>query len=120
MKLRTNIIILLFFILLYSCSQPSKFFIGKWQILNVVEDNVSIDLMENWIHLKSNGTFESYDGGIKKIEHGKWEYQPRGKKLFIDGTGDEGDSQWSLSIKNDTLIFQSTSDNLYLISKKIK
>ncbi|MGK0446886.1 MAG: hypothetical protein ACJA2M_000655 [Polaribacter sp.] len=120
MKLRTNKIILLFFTILYACSQPSEFFIGKWQILNVVEDNVSVDLMENWMHLKKNGTFESYDGELKKVEYGKWEYQSKDKKLFIDGVGEDGDSQWSLSLRNDTLIFQSTSDNLYLISKRLE
>lgn len=120
MKLRTDKTVLLLLILLCSCSQSSEFFIGKWQILNVVEDNESIDLMENWMHLKSNGTFESYDGELKKIEHGKWEYESIEKKLFIDGTGDEGDSHWRLSLRNDTLIFESTSDKLYLISKKIE
>lgn len=120
MKLRTDKTILLFFILLYACSQSSEFFIGKWQILNVVEDNESIDLMENWMHLKSNGTFESYNGELKKIERGKWEYKSKEKILVIDGPGEEGDSQWILSIRNDTLIFQSISDNLCLISKKIE
>lgn len=119
MKLRTNKTILLFLILLYACNQSCEFFIGKWKILNVVEDNKSIDLMENWMHLKSNGTFESYDGELKKIAHGKWKYQSKEKNLFIDGIGKDIDSDWSLSIKNDTLVFQSTSKNLYLISKKI-
>lgn len=120
MKLRADKIILIFFILLYSCKKPTAFFIGKWQILNVVEDNVSIDLKENWMHLKNNGTFESYDGELKKIEQGKWKYQSKGKKLFIDGVGENDDSHWSLSMRNDTLIFQSISDNLYLISKRIE
>jgi len=119
MKLKTNYIIILLFILFFSCEQSSEFFVGKWQILNIVEDEVSIDLIDNWMHLKSNGTFESYDGELKKIERGKWTYQPEEKILFIDGVGKEGDSYWSLSIKNDTLIFKSTSDNLYLISTRI-
>jgi hypothetical protein len=120
MKLRADKIILLFFILLYSCSKPSHFLIGKWQILHVVKDNASIDLIENWMHFKNNGTFESYDGELKKIEHGKWKYQSNGKKLFIDAAGEDDDSHWSLSMRNDTLIFQSISDNLHLISKRIK
>lgn len=120
MTLRLSTTILLFFILLYTCNQSSEFFIGKWQILNVVENNKPIDLVENWIHLKSNGTFESYDGELKKLEQGKWQYESKEKIIFIDGAGEDGDSQWSLSIKNDTLMFQSTSDNSYLISRKIE
>ena len=42
------------------------------------------------------------------------------KRLFIDGEGKKGDSQWILSMKNDTLIFQSTLEKLYLIAKKME
>lgn len=108
------------FILLTSCSQSSEFFIGKWRILHVVENNKSIDLIENWMHLKNDGTFESYDGHVKKMEYGTWSYTPEDKRLFIDANGEAGDSQWNLSIKNDTLIFKSTTDNVSLISKKVK
>ena len=103
-----------------ACKKSPEYFIGKWQILNVVENNKSIDLIENWIHLKSNGTFQSYDGNLKKSERGKWTYLFDEKRLFIDGEGETGDSHWNLSMKNDTLIFHSTSDNLYLIAKKLK
>ncbi len=120
MKFRTVTTIFSSLILLYSCGQPTEFFIGKWQILSVVEDNNSFDLNENWMHLKSNGTFESYDGDLKKLEHGQWNYQAEKKTLLIEGEGESGDSQWDLSIRNDTLIFQSVSDNLYLIAKKMK
>ena len=116
MKSKFNKTILLIFIGLYACKSP-KYFIGKWQILNVVENNESINLIENWIHLKNNGTFESYDGNLKKSESGKWAYQFKEKKLFLDS---EEDSQWTLSMKNDTLIFYSTSDNLYLIAIKME
>lgn len=120
MKQKINKIILLIFIGLYACNQSSEYFIGKWQILNVVENNKSIDLIDNWMHLKSNGTFESYDGILKKNEIGKWTYQSEEKRLFIDGEGEETDSEWTLLIKNDTLFFHSTSDNSYLIAKKIE
>ncbi len=120
MELKIIIIIVMLFVALNACKKSPEYFIGKWQILNVVENNESIDLIENWIHLKSNGTFESYDGNLKKNESGKWTYQLDEKRLFIDGEGETGDSQWNLSVKNDTLIFHSTSDNLYLTAKKIK
>ena len=120
MKLKFCKVILLIFIGLYACNKPNKYFIGKWQILNAIENNKSIDLTENWIHLKNNGTFESYDGNLKKKEHGKWTYQFREKELFIDGEEEKTDSEWTLSMKNDTLFFYSTSENLYLIAKKIK
>lgn len=119
MKQKISKTILLIFIGLYACNQSPEYFIGKWQILNVVKNNESVELVENWMHLKSNGTFESYDGTLKKSESGKWTYQFKGKKLFIDGEGEEGDSEWILSTRNDTLFFHSTSDNLYLIAKKI-
>lgn len=119
MKWTVHKIIVVVSILLCSCSQPSEYFIGKWQILHIVENNVSIDLMENWMHLKSDGTFESYDGASKKTEQGIWEYQSKEKIISIDGQGEDGKSHWSLSMKNDTLIFESTRDNLYLISKKL-
>jgi len=108
------------FVALHGCKKTPEYFIGKWQILIVVENNESTDLIENWMHLKSDGTFESYDGKLKKNESGKWTYQLDEKRLFIDSEGETGDSQWNLSMKNDTLIFHSTSDNLYLIAKKIK
>ncbi len=117
MKSKFSKTILLIFIGLYACSKSPEYFIGKWQILNVVENNKSMNLIENWIHLKNNGTFESYDGNLKKNESGKWTYQFKEKKLFLDS---EEDSQWTLSMKKDTLIFYSTSDNLYLIAMKIE
>jgi len=119
-EMRITVTILLIFIGLYACNKSPEYFIGKWQILNVVENNKSIDLFENWIHLKSNGIFESYDGNLKKNENGKWTYQFGEKRLFIDGEGERADSEWILSIKNDTLFFHSASDNLYLIAKKVK
>lgn len=120
MKLKVSKTILLIFIGLYACNKSPEYFIGKWQILSVVENNKSIDLIENWMHLKSNGTFESYDGNLKKNESGKWTYQFKEKKMFIDGEGEKGDSEWTLSMKNDTLIFTSTSNNLYLNAKKMQ
>ena len=88
--------------------------------MNVVNDNESVDLIDNWMHLKSNGTFESYDGNLKKSESGTWTYQFREQRLFINGEGENADSEWTLSTKNDTLFFHATSDNLYLIAKKIQ
>ncbi|GAA4276554.1 lipocalin-like domain-containing protein [Aquimarina mytili] len=120
MKLKSIKTIFLIFILLYSCGQPDEYFIGKWQIVNVIENSKSIDLVENWMHLKNNGTFESYDGALKKKESGTWRYQLDEKRLFIDGEGEEADSEWILSIKNDTLFFHSASDDVYLIAKEIK
>ena len=112
---------LLVFMGLCACHKSSEYFIGKWQILKAVEHNESIDIPENWIHLKSDGTFESYDGTLKKNESGKWTYQFKEKKLFIDDDeGEDKDSKWALSMKNDTLIFHSTSENLYLIAKKME
>jgi len=120
MKMKISKTLLVVFIGLYACSKSPEFFIGKWQILNVVENNESVDLIENWMHLKRNGTFKSYDGSVKKSESGKWTYQFKENRLFIDGEGEKADSEWNLSIKNDTLFFHSTSDNLYLVAKKIK
>lgn len=112
-------LILLIFIGLSACKKSSEYFIGKWQILHVVEENRFIDLDENWMHLKSNGTFNSYDRISKKSESVKWTYQFKEKKLFIDSKGEEEDSEWILLARNDTLFFHSTSGNLYLIAKKV-
>lgn len=120
MKLKIRKAILLIFIALYACNTSSEYFIGKWHILNVVENNESIPLIENWIHLKGNGTFESYDGDLEKSEHGKWRYSFKEKRLFIDAEGENADSNWRLSSRNDTLFFHSTTNNLYLIAKKTK
>ena len=100
-----------------ACNKSPEYFIGKWQILTIVENNDTVDLVENWMHLKSDGTFESYDGELDKKESGKWTYQPKEKLLYIDGQGEE-DSEWILSVENDTLFFHSKSDNLYLIAMK--
>ena len=118
LKISTCIICLCFSFI--SCNTSSEYFIGKWQILTVVENNTVIELTENWMHLKSNGIFESYDGGLKKNESGTWSYQLENKILAIDGEGKAGDSQWKLSMKNDTLIFQATADDLYLTAVKMQ
>ncbi len=120
MKLKISKTILLILIGLCACDKSPEYFIGKWQILNVVENNRSMDLNDNWMHLKSNGTFESYDGNLKKNESGQWRYQSEAKRLFIDGEGENAESEWALSLKNDTLFFRSTSDNVYLIAKKME
>ncbi len=120
MTLKGIITLVILFVALHACKRSQDYFIGKWQILHVVENNASVDLIDNWMHLKSNGTFESYDGDLKKHEKGRWTYQLDEKRLFIDGEGDTGDSQWDLSIKNDTLLFHSITNNLYLIAKKLK
>ena len=120
MNPRTTLTLVLFLILLASCRQTPEPFIGKWQILTVVEGNQSIDLMENWMHLKEDGSFESYDGALKKKESGKWTYTSETKQLFIDGEGNKGDSHWRLSLQTDTLLFHSITDSVYLISKKME
>lgn len=120
MKLIINKILLLLLFALLGCSESNEFFIGKWQILSLVENKQSYDLIENWMHLKNNGTFESYDGSLKKNESGKWTYQLKENRLFIDGVGEESDSEWILSMKNDTLFFQSLSENIYLKAVKIE
>lgn len=114
------ITVLLFHIGFSACNKPDEFFIGKWQILNVVKNDDSVALNENWIHLKRDGTFESYDGDLEKEESGKWTYQNEERKVFIDGEGETGDSQWNLSRRNDTLIFESKRDTLFLIATKVE
>ena len=59
-------------ILLLACGRSPEFFIGKWQILSVVEDDQVMDLHENWIHLKEDGTFPVTMGRSKsqKLESG--------------------------------------------------
>lgn len=70
------------------------------------------------MHLKSDGTFESHDGNSEMNEIGKWTYMAEEKRIFIDGEGEETDSEWTLLTKNDTLFFQSTQDDSYLVAKK--
>lgn len=65
---RIRNIVLLIFIGVYACKKSPEYFIGKWQILNVVEDDKSTNLVENWMYLKKNGTFDSYDGTLKKTK----------------------------------------------------
>ncbi|NNF35794.1 MAG: hypothetical protein HKN68_16920 [Saprospiraceae bacterium] len=108
----------LFILVLFACKSSPDYFIGKWQILKVVNDNDTIDLDDNWMHLKEGGIFESYDGALKKNESGKWTYQTADKILFIEGEGEEGDSEWMISMQSDTLFFHSTSSALYLIAMK--
>ena len=116
---RIGSLVLLLFIGFSACKKSPEYFIGKWQIWNVIDNNKSVDLIDNWMHLKSNGTFESYDGTLKKSENGRWTYNLKEKTLFVDGAGEGSDSEWILSTANDTLFFHSTSGNLYLIATKI-
>ncbi|MBO3700205.1 hypothetical protein [Roseivirga sp. E12] len=107
---------------LFSCSSQSpNFFIGKWQILSVVENDQHIVLKNNWMHLKEDGSFDSYDGDSDKSETGNWEYEPKEKLLNIIGNaGDEDNSKWILLMRNDTLIFTSSENNLELKAIKMK
>ncbi|MEQ9232393.1 MAG: hypothetical protein RIF46_17055 [Cyclobacteriaceae bacterium] len=100
-----------------SCSSKSQnFFIGKWQILSVTENDQQMDLNNNWIQLNSDDGFVSYDGNSGKSEAGNWIYYPAEKTLSInESNGEEsGESSWKLMMRNDTLIFSSTEKKLYL------
>ncbi len=114
-------LILIFIFIGIGCSQNSSdFFIGKWQILRVVEGTTSIALNDNWIHIKSDGTFTGYDGESNTNENGKWTYKINEKVLYLDdASGDSMNSKWILSFKNDTLFFKNKKNNSYLISKKV-
>ena len=114
-----RIFIPMFIILFSSCKTEGNYFTGKWQILKVVENEQSTDLVENWMHIKSDGTFQSYDGVLDKKESGRWTYLSKEKIIYIDGEGEEGDSEWVLESSNNTLIFHSTVSQLYLIAKKL-
>lgn len=117
----TSTILLCFLLVAFcACKKSTDYFFGKWQILKVVEHDVTMALDDNWIALKGDGTFESYDGALKKKELGNWTYDHRSKKLSIDGTGKANDSEWTLTMKQDTLFFHATSSKVYLIAKKIE
>lgn len=109
-------------ICLFGCSSQSpNFFIGKWQILSVVENDQHLILKNNWMHLKDDGSFDSYDGDSDKSETGNWEYEPKEKILNINGNvGEEDNSKWILLMRNDTLIFSSNENNLYLKAIKME
>ena len=113
--------LLISFLVVHSCSDKSSdFFIGKWQIMAVVDHNKTLELEDNWMHLKADGTFESYDGAISKKETGIWIFHPKHKSLIIDGSSEkEDDSEWMLSVRNDTLFFSSKMDDIYLIAKRM-
>ena len=118
MKPKYTIPLCLLLVLLGACKKSPTYFLGKWEILNVVEHDTTIDLVDNWIMLNKDGTFESYDGNLKKKEVGKWMYDPKSKRLVIDGAGETNDSEWTLARKQDTLFFHATSGNMYLIGKR--
>ncbi|MEX0288214.1 MAG: hypothetical protein AB3N14_03815 [Flavobacteriaceae bacterium] len=112
---------LILFLVGQSCADSSSdFFLGNWQIVAVVEDNKTLKLEENWMHLKADGTFDSYDGAVNKSETGLWVFNPKSKGLTIDGSsGSEDDSEWIVSLRNDTLFFSSKVGDTYLIAKKM-
>ncbi len=116
---RCLVIILLIF--LVNCSsQPTEFFIGKWQILAVVENHKRITLNNNWMHLKNDGRFDSYDGDSDKSEMGNWEYDSGSKTLHINGNSENDDSKWVLSMRSDTLLFSSPEGDFYLEAVRLK
>ena len=84
-KSKVSNIVFLLSLSLFGCHESAEFFIGKWQILSVVENNENFELKENWMHLKSNGTFTSYDGELNKTESGFWKYDNKTNELLIDG-----------------------------------
>ncbi len=121
MKKQLNILLVVAATGLYACKEAPKYFIGKWQIKSLeLEQNESVDLPDNWMHLKDDGTFESYDGNEKKNERGSWTFNSEENKLLIDGEGEQADSEWILSLRNDTLIFHSEANNLNLIAIEIE
>ena len=119
MNLKTALSVGLLLFAFASCTKPEDQFIGKWQILTVVENNTPVSLKDNWMYLKPDGTFDSFDGDLGKHESGLWTYQSKSQTLLIDGNGEDGDSEWRISTKNDTLFFHATSGNLYLTAIKM-
>ena len=119
MKLKYIVVLYLLVVLPSACQKTPTYFLGKWEIRKVVEQDTTIDLEDNWILLHKDGTFQSYDGAINKEEVGHWMYDHKSKRLVIDGNGETADSEWTLTIKQDTLFFHATSGNMYLIGKKV-
>ena len=114
MKLHLAKLFLVLSFCIYGCSQKTELFIGKWQIVVVEESSEKVELKDNWIHINANGTFTSFDGELNKTESGNWNYDKNTGQLFINGDQDSEDSIWHLQTQNDTLIFKSTSDPVYL------
>ena len=101
-------LVLIFIFIGIGCSQNSSdFFIGKWQILRVVEDTTSIALNDNWIHIKSDGTFTGYDGESNTNENGKWTYKINEKVLYLDDASGEGASPQDI-IENTKIVITSS------------
>ncbi len=119
MKLKYLLGLCLLLVLFSACRKNPTYFLGKWEILHVVDQESTIDLVDNWIMLNSDGSFESYDGALKKKEVGNWSYIPKSKKLIIDGAGDTADSVWTLTRKQDSLFFHGIPGKVYLIGKKV-
>ncbi|MDF1697581.1 MAG: hypothetical protein P1U56_17180 [Saprospiraceae bacterium] len=117
MKEFLQISLLLLFMSLVSCKKTPDFFIGKWKILHVVENKTTSGIKETWMQLKSDGSFESYDGELGKHEKGKWKYKKASNTLIINGSDGEN-SHWNLSLENDTLYFNSIEIDMYLTSIK--
>ncbi len=122
MNFKINKLFVLVFIGLSACGESHDYYIGKWQIthIHIVSNSTRTPLNDNWMHLKQDRTFESYDGNLKKKETGVWKYESSQKRLFIDGAGDKNDSEWRLSVKNDTLFFHSITGDIYLIANEIE
>jgi len=107
-----NIILLITTGLIASCiSKSDNSVVGKWWMLQVIQNGNDVSSVHNpqnerFIIFKDDNSFES-GGRPYGINTGKYEYNHDAGTLFLDSdSGPEDDSNWKITVSNDTMYWQ--------------
>lgn len=102
--------VLLFSMLLASCSSTKKKLLGKWQMQKVYEQETDMSHIHNpkddrWIEFYADGSFES--GGTPYGKNtGKYILGKNKQTLSLDSdAGEEDDSKWTVSVEKGKMIW---------------
>lgn len=103
--------------LLHACGGASKkteTVIGKWNMHQVLNDNIDVSEEHNpagnrYIDLQEDGTFES-GGDPFGINTGTWTIDTENSMVHIHSDAENDDSDWSLELKNDEMIWKGIGD----------
>lgn len=100
-----------FIVIAFAVTIPEKQLIGKWKMVKVVEGDKDITAKLNpdsnrWIELHDDHTFES-DGTPYGRNTGNYIFDQKQMTLSLDSdAGDDDDSSWRVSFKQDTLVWK--------------
>ena len=128
-KLQRAIYFFIVQLMIISCSQNETLernILGKWEMEKVYEYDQDVTSKHNpnnnrWIMFNEDGTFIS-DGDPFGRNTGRWTTDDENSTIFIDSDVDDDDSEWKVTLQNNTSIWtglgQPRKENTKLVFSK--